>query len=202
MCSEPIAPEVQNMKHWKKLITHDNCLFETGCLPMRSIWYIGISIWALQGCYGHFQIHGWHSLWKAVCTNSTRKFLRVADRKRGIFFFDSTNRFQIWDALNMKGEQNWAKLAVANPKYQKRSVLYLHNGSRSEEKKSCIFIWRAAFLMHLNPSPHGGGAWCNPPWVFLEWPTSSWAYRLEIFVQLMGHPGKKKMTGSGQVTEL
>ena len=61
----------------------------------------------------------------------------------------------------MKGEQKWAKWAVVNSQYQKRRVLYLHNGSRSEEKK-CIFIWRADFLMHLNPSPHRGGGDATP----------------------------------------
>ena len=82
-------------------------------------------------------------------------FLESRTGNEASFFCDSTNRFQFWNALNRKGEQNWAKWAVANPKYQKGA--YCTSTMVADlKKKNRIFIWRAALLMHINPRPHRG----------------------------------------------
>ena len=58
---------------------------------------------------------------------------------------------------------------------------------------------------NFNPRPHGGREVMQPPWVFLEWPPNDWVVRAEILHSLWGilcATFGKKMTGSGQVTEL
>ena len=51
----------------------------------------------------------------------------------------------------------------------------------------------------------GGGGWCNPRRVFLEWPPNRWTDRAENLHSLWGilcAAFREKLTGSGQVTEL